>query len=128
MRDSISGLKQALYAVRCRGKEFDVTDEIDWEGQSGKKYRYWIYPIGQSFKSVPGNYIFAKETSPNTWRPIYIGQTSDLSERFDNHHAMPCVRQNGGTHIHVHQNGAGEQARRAEEADLIAHWKPDCNG
>ena len=101
---------------------------IEWEGKSSTKHTYWIYPIGQEFSAVPGNYIFAKETEPNTWAPIYIGETSDLSERFDNHHAMACIKRNGATHIHVHRNNGGEKARKAEEADLIAKWNPPCNG
>jgi len=106
-----------------------MTDEgtIKWPGQSGKEYTYWIYRIGTSYKSEPGNYIFAKETNPNTFKPIYIGQTDDLSERFDNHHKMPCIRQNSSTHIHVHINAEGERQRLAEEADLINRWHPACN-
>lgn len=104
-----------------------MADTILWEGKSGKKYKYWIYPIGQEFNAVPGNYIFAKQPKPNEWTPIYIGETSDLSERFDNHHAMACIKRNGATHIHVHRNDGGEKARRAEEADLISKWDPPCN-
>jgi len=51
---------------------------IQWTGQSGKTYKYWIHPLGTSLKAVAGNYIFATETDPNRWRPIYIGQTGDL--------------------------------------------------
>ena len=105
-----------------------MADTILWEGKSGKTYKYWIYPFGQTFSVAPGNYIFAKQTGPNPWIPIYIGETSDLSERFDNHHAMPCIKRNGATHIHVHRNDDGEKVRRAEEADLIAKWNPACNG
>ncbi len=104
-----------------------MAEAIDWVGKSGTKYRYWIYPMGQSFTAKPGNYIFAKETTPNKWRPIYIGQTSDLSARFDNHHKLPCIRKNEATHIHAHTNDAGEKARLAEEADLIANYDPICN-
>ena len=101
---------------------------INWAGTSGKKYTYWIYEIGTSFKSIPGNYIFAKETKPNTWAAVYIGQTSDLSERLDNHDEMPCVKRNGGTHIHAHVNNGEPAVRLAEERDLISRWSPTCNG
>ena len=67
---------------------------ITWTGESGSNYKYWICPMGTFFKEAPGNYIFAKETSPGRWTPIYIGQTGDLSERFDNHHKMPCITPN----------------------------------
>jgi len=101
---------------------------ITWDGISGRENRYEIFPIGRSFKALPGNYIFAKETSPGTFVPIYIGQTKNLSERFDDHHKMPCIKRNGATHIHVRINNGGENARLAEERDLIRRWNPRCNG
>lgn len=100
---------------------------IEWTGQSGTKYRYWVYPLGTGMKEAPGNYVFTRETEPLKWRPIYIGQTGDLSERFDNHHKMPCIRQNGATHIHTHTSSADEATRKAEEDDLIERWHPICN-
>jgi hypothetical protein len=100
---------------------------IKWPGQSGAEYTYWIYRIGTTFQSEPGNYIFAKETNPNTFKPIYIGQTGDLSERFENHHKLPSITRNGATHIHVHKNLGGERQRLAEELDLVHRWCPTCN-
>ena len=104
------------------------TETILWSGRSGKKYKYWIYPIGATFKAVPGNYVFARETSPNRYKPIYIGETSDLSERFDSHHKMACITRNGATHIHVHTTSGGQDVRRAEESDFVSNWNPICNG
>ena len=98
-----------------------------WTGRSGNGYTHFIYPISTPFDAVPGNYIFAKETSPNRWTAVYIGQTTNLSERFDYHHKMPCIRREGATHIHAHRNDGGEQARRLEETDLIATYNPPCN-
>lgn len=105
-----------------------ATPTVDWTGASGQKYRYSIYSIGTSFKALPGNYIFSKVTEANKWRAIYIGETSDLSTRFDSHHKMPCIQRNGATHIMVHVNDSGERARRAEEADLLGNRTPACNG
>lgn len=101
---------------------------IIWRGQSGREYRYYsVYKIGAIFDAAPGNYVFAEEFRPGIFLPIYIGQTSDLSERFENHHAMPCIQCNQATHIHVHRNDRGEKARLAEEFDLIVRWDPPCN-
>ena len=105
-----------------------ATRTIHWSGLSGRQYEYRIFPLGTNFKAVPGNYIFAKEISPGQHVPIYIGETEDLSERFDNHHKMPCIRLQGATHIHVHQNQGGGAARRLEERDLVDKWNPPCNG
>lgn len=105
-----------------------MAETIEWDGASGRTYTYWIYDIGTTFDAVPGNYIFAREVSAARFRPIYIGETGDLSERFDNHHKMPCIRQEGATHIHVHRNDSGKTVRQAEEQDLIGKWGPACNG
>ena len=99
---------------------------IMWPGKSGKEYKYWIYPIGASFKDAPGNYIFAKESKPGHWLPVYIGQTNSLSTRLANHEKESCAKRNGATHIHAHLNER-EADRLAEEKDLILRWKPPCN-
>ena len=102
------------------------TPTIQWPGASGKSYKYWIYPIGHSLKAEAGNYIFAYESRPGSYTPVYIGQTGDLSERFDNHHKAVCIKNAGATHIHAHLN-TKKQDRLDEESDLIAKWKPTCN-
>ena len=99
----------------------------NWPGKSGGEYAYRIYKLPASFNDTPGNYIFAVETSPRTWTPIYIGETEDLSERFDQHHAMPCISEYLATHIHVHANDGGRADRDNEADDLIARWDPPCN-
>lgn len=100
---------------------------INWLGQSGEKYLYHIYDLGTQMDAVPANYIFARQTEAGRYVPIYIGQTADISERFDNHHKMPCIRKNGATHICTHKSSTNEKERKAEEADLIAYWSPVCN-
>ena len=102
------------------------TQTIEWPGASGKSYTYYVYNWLNTFNSVPGNYIFCKIVN-NQWVPIYIGEASDLSERFDNHHAMPCILRNGATHIHVHANKGGKQVRLNEETDLRHNFKAPCN-
>ncbi len=99
-----------------------------WPGKAGRFYTYQIYKLPHNFKALPGNYIFAKETRPTRWIPIYIGESTDLSEPFDQHHAMPCIQEYLATHIHAHANIEGLAARQAEEQDLIARWEPPCNG
>jgi len=100
---------------------------IMWPGASGKEYKYWIAPIDSSFKDEPGNYIFAKETSPGQWTPIYIGETVSLRDSLSNHDKLPCVKRHGGTRIHTHTAAGRQAVRRAEESDLLAKWDPPCN-
>lgn len=122
-RANLADQRQPIY-----GRESVMADRtIDWGGKSGKAYRHWIYDIGTQLKKAAGNYVFARETTPGKLSPIYVGQTGDLSERFDNHHKMPCIRRSGATHITAHTIDAGEAARRAEETDIIERWDPPCN-
>ena len=102
---------------------------VTWTGKVNKEYNFSLHPIGTTFNAVPAVYIFTKETSDRKWAAIYIGETSDLSQRFDNHHAMPCIRRNGATHICVYTDGMSVQRHRENlESDLLANCNPPCNG
>ena len=100
---------------------------MEWMGKSGTKYKYYIYNLDETHDAVPANYIFAKETSPDIYSAIYIGETGDISERFDYHHKMDCIKRNGATHIHTHKSSSSEKVRKTEETDLLALRKTPCN-
>ncbi len=89
---------------------------------SGTPFTYYVYQLPITFNpNQDGNYIFAKTNSENKWVPIYIGE-GDLASRVgDSHHQATCIRNKGATHVHVHLNG-NEQARKSEEADLLARY------
>ena len=101
-----------------------------WTGESGLTYRYWIVDIGDEFSPQPGNYMFIKEVGPNSFKPIYIGESQDLDARLsspETHEKMECARLAGATHICSHMNLNGQQTRRSEESDLIVAYQPVCN-
>ena len=104
-----------------------MANTCNWTGPSGKVYSYEIHPIDTTWNDVPGNYIFAKESSPRRWDAVYIGQTLSLKDRLFYHEALPCIRRNGGTHTHIHVN-RDSQARLDEESDLLANYTTPCNG
>ncbi len=66
--------------------------EEKWIGASGREYMYSVHSVGdhrieKTFEKVAGNYIFAKKTYPSgEFSPIYIGQSGNLAERFEDHH------------------------------------------
>ena len=45
---------------------------INGTGFYGSRYRNCIYLLGTTFKAVPGNVVFAKETLPGEHDPTYI--------------------------------------------------------
>lgn len=96
-----------------------------WASASDRIYEYKIFPIGNDWDDVPGNYIFAKKIARVKWEAIYIGETESFKDRLPNHNELPCIRKNGGTHIHIHVNRES-RARLAEEADLLVNNKAPC--
>lgn len=102
--------------------------EIYFPGVSGNKYRFLMYPRATRFQGgYAGLYIYAKETTPGRFTPVYIGQTSDLNVRLNNHDKEEEVGRAGATVVCVRVSSGGEQARLAEEKDLILQWQPECN-
>ena len=100
---------------------------IYWKDKSGSSHRFWIYPRGTKFNEpCPGIYIYARETSPHKWVPIYIEQTENVNVRLTNDEQRERVDQNGATHIHV-SIITDEKSRSTLEKDLIEQWKPVCN-
>ena len=104
-----------------------MTDSCIWTGASGTKYSYTIYTMDTNWNDVPGNYIFAKEVSPHSWSAVYIGETESFKDRLPNHNELPCIRKNGGTHIHAHNNNSSSD-RLKEESDLCKANNAPCNG
>ena len=100
---------------------------IRWPGESGQKYLYWINDFSTNFDGIPANYIFARETQPSKFRPIYIGHTDNLKERLSNHEKMSCIRENKATHVCIHPSSSNKAIRQEEERDLVNRWKPGCN-
>jgi len=112
---------------RHRHAENTSSALVNWAGQSGKEYPYVVYPIGAAFRSLPGNYIYARQAEDGTWIPIYIAQTRGLHQRLEGPVRVEDAIQNGATHIHAHYDSAGHATRCTEERDLIFRWQPVCN-
>lgn len=115
-------------------KEHSITAKIadaEWTGESGAKYNFAIYPFGTDFKAVGAVYIVTKRTVKSdgggNHNFIYVGQTGDLSTRFDDHHKAACFKKNGANCICIHLNGK-ESQRLDIETDLVMHYNPPCNG
>lgn len=100
---------------------------IKWDGQSGKEYEYHIYTLDETHKAIPANYVFVKQTEPKRYRPLYVGETNNISERFENHEKWPDLKKNGVTHVCTHESSSDKKVRTNEESDIIAKWKPVCN-
>jgi len=103
---------------------------ITWSGASGEALEFTIYEWGKQFKAVGAVYVISHRTPKlsdgGRHEPIYIGETGDLSERFDDHHKASCISRHGPNRICIHRDG-NAKSRRHKEADLIQKWSPPCN-
>jgi len=103
-------------------------ETVSAKGASGANYTFHVYPWGTDLKPIGGVYIVLRKPSSNgNYDILYVGQTSDLSERFDNHHKKPCFDRNRKSHISAMVESS-EQRRLAIESDLLSNYNTTCNG
>ncbi len=104
---------------------------VTFTGTSGATYGFEVYPWDTGFNAVGAIYLVTKRSRNSGGRfshtRIYVGQTSDLSERFDNHHQASCFSGHGVNCICVYREDS-ERQRLQIEADLISNYRPPCNG
>lgn len=75
------------------------TATIVWEGKSGAPYTYDLVPIGSTLPTAAGNYVVCRRNDNGRYSAVYVGETSDLSERLDDHHKANCFKQHRATHV-----------------------------
>jgi len=99
-------------------------------GISGKKYNFNVYSKDTEFNEIGAVYFITRRAKnvEGEFRhtPIYIGQTGDLSVRFDNHHRLDCFKRHNWNCICVHRDD-NESSRLKKESDLIDAYDPPCN-
>jgi len=103
---------------------------ITLTGISGKKYDFNVYPFNTEFNLIGAIYYISKRTEKQdgggSHSQIYIGHTSDMSERLDDHHKASCFKSNNANCISIYKE-ANKQLRLEIEQDLIDAYKPPCN-
>ena len=103
---------------------------ITLRGLSGNKYDFNVYKWGTGFKGFGAVYYISKRVVKSdgtvSHKKIYIGQTGNMSDRFDDHHKAQCFVDNGVNSISIHQDD-DKDSRLEKEADLISTHEPPCN-
>ena len=100
-----------------------------FKGASGAEYDFNVYSFDTSFTEIEAVYIVTnrQKTLDSYFHDlIYIGQTDNLKERFENHHKANCFEENKANTICVHQE-ATEKIRLLIEEDLIKGNHTPCN-
>lgn len=105
-----------------------VLGVIDVRGCSGNTYNFNVYKYGTKFKKIGAVYIILNEYDP--FDPfedlIYVGQSEDMSERFDCHHKEQCFQKHYANYIGIHSESE-EDTRLDIEKDIYDEYSPPCN-
>ena len=101
-------------------------EKVSVVGASGTSFKFEVYRWETEFRKVGAVYLVLRNGKPGPYGILYVGQTGDLSERFDNHHKRSCFDRNGKTHIGVLVESA-EKNRLNIESDLIRKHRTTCN-
>ncbi|MEN6494487.1 MAG: hypothetical protein ABFD16_09350 [Thermoguttaceae bacterium] len=100
-------------------------------GQSGKVYRFKVYPLGTRLRKLGGLYVITSRfrNADGGYRhvPLYVGQSEDFSRPFKQHRGAENIQHHGGNCICI-QLDDSEESRLAKQQDLIATYHPLCNG
>ncbi len=100
---------------------------VEWTGKSGMVHKYWLIDIGSPLKDEGGNYGFARRLPNGNVTPLYFGEADSLRNRLTKHERWGEALRLGVTHLMAHTTPGGEQARMAEERDLVRYWNPPMN-
>jgi hypothetical protein len=93
-------------------------------GESGEDYECEVNALDAKLEAVGAVYAV---TSGNEHVVLYVGETGDLSKRFDDHHKSECFDENKADFICVHRED-NKVSRLRIESDLNSHYHPTCNG
>lgn len=110
---------------------------IDLIGLSGYTYRFSLYSfdsfidLKDAFKTnFSALYLFTRRSfgnENNSHDLVYLGETGDLSTRFESHHKEFCITRHGANCIGIYAASENERQRLAEENDLLANYDFPCN-
>ena len=104
---------------------------ITLKGLSGTEYKFNVYKWDTDFDDIGAVYYISNRHKDDDggWKhtKIYIGQTGDLSDHFDNHHKSECFEDHDVNAVSVHRDD-DEDSRLVKEIDLIMVLNPPCNG
>lgn len=115
----------------------DLNTTITIKGMSGTSYIFNVYGFSRfsdlkdAFKSIPALYAFTRRfpnsASSYTHDLVYVGETDDLSTRFDNHHKQDCIVKSNANCICIHSFQGTELERLAAETDILNSFDLPCN-
>ena len=114
----------------------ELNVKMTLQGASGKTYLFNLYgydffsQLKRAFKPISAIYVFSHRYMLDgafTHDIIYLGQTSNLAERFDNHHKESDIIARNGNCIWIHVFNGTDDQRAEVEQDILASYDFPCN-
>ena len=114
----------------------DLKVNMSLQGASGKTYLFNLYgysnfsQLKNAFKPLAAIYVFSQRyIDDNSYRHhlLYLGQTNNLSTRYDNHHKENVITANYGNCIWIHVFNGSDLERVEAEKDLLESYDFPCN-
>lgn len=96
-----------------------------WAGRSGRSYIHTAYTVVPDW-SQAANYILVRRNADGSCSPLYIGETDDMSRRWQEHLRSGLVdraRGRGANELHLHFLTETRSQRLSAETDL-RHGNP----
>ena len=101
-----------------------------FKGRSGQAYRFKVYALGTKLRRLSGVYVVTnrRRDEQGKYRHVvlYVGQTEDLSQPFDQHQKAAEFQRCGANSICL-QSDDSEESRVAKQRDLVTALRPACN-
>ena len=114
----------------------DLNTTITIQGMSGTNYIFNVYgftkfsDLVDAFKNISALYAFTNrfpQGTSFTHDLIYVGETNDLSIRFNNHHKENCIMKGNANCICIHSFHGTDSERLAAETDILNAFDLPCN-
>ncbi len=105
-------------------------------GMSGREYLFSLYTfdsfndLKNAFKPLSAVYVFTKrsyETNDFCHDLIYLGETSNLANRYDQHHKESSIVSHGANCIGLYVFSGSDETRLQIEKDLLDAYDFPCN-
>jgi len=100
------------------------------KGTSGNSYTFEVYSYDTEFKPLAAVYLITKRTpktdGTGSHSFIYVGETDDLSDRFDGHHKEQCFINYGANCKCIHLEDS-KSVRLQIESDILGNYNFPCN-
>jgi hypothetical protein len=126
----INAIRKNNVSPTAKERKMASLGKTKFKGESGKKYRFQVFPLGTRFRKVSGVYLIAYRGRNNEGshrhKILYVGQTQDLSQPFQQHRKAQDLMRLGANCICV-QSDKSEESRVTKERDLVTMFSPPCN-